>query len=564
LLIVLFALALALAAPAQAGADENFADEPPFGGQLPPPLVTPPSESHPPSGFRLSPREAIRIADRAPAVRDEREQSPGMRPVAFERGSDWQVNYFTGSGAGRTEVAQAIIDDATGEVLGAWHDHQLFTPLARGYSGAIAQKVNAPYVWLPLCLLFLVPFVDPRRPFRLLHLDLLVLLGLGVSLWFFNRAEITTSVPLTYPVLVYVFVRMLWLGFRPRDGEGPLVPLVRIRWLAVAALGLAIARVVLNIVDSHVIDIGVAGVIGADHITHGQALYNGGFAHGLGGIQGDVYGPFNYLAYVPFEAVFPWHGHWGSVPAAHAAAIAFDLLTVVGLLLLGRRLRAGSGGRELGIALAFAWLAYPFTLYTMNANANDSLIAALGVWTIVALSSPAARGVLVALGAAAKFGSAALAPLFATATGERRWRSALVFSVVFVAVCAVLVLPFLPDGGLREFYDRTLGYQASRSSPFSVWGLAPSLDFLRPVERALAAALALAVAWWPRRKSAIQVAALAAAVLIAIQLGATHWFYFYVVWFLPFVLAALFASQPEGRVLGASRSASPAAPGSAS
>ena len=200
----------------------------------------------------------------------------------------------------------------------------------------------------------------------------------------------------------------------------------------------------------------------------------------------------------------------------------------------------------------------------MNANANDALVAALGVWTMVALSSPAARGVLVALGTAAKFGSAALAPLFATATGERRWRSALVFSVVFVAVCAVLVLPFLPDGGLREFYDRTLGYQASRSSPFSVWGLAPSLDFLRPVERAVAAALALAVAWWPRRKSTIQVAALAAAVLIAVQLGATHWFYFYVVWFLPFVLAALFASQPEGRVLGASRSASPAAPGSAS
>jgi hypothetical protein len=108
---------------------------------------------------------------------------------------------------------------------------------------------------------------------------------------------------------------------------------------------------------------------------------------------------------------------------------------------------------------------------------------------------------------------------------------------------ALLVLPFLPDGGLREFYDRTLGYQASRSSPFSVWGLAPSLDFLRPVERAAAAVLAFAVAFWPRRKSPVQVAALAAAVLIAVQLGATHWFYFYVVWFLPLVLAALFVTQ---------------------
>ena len=63
------------------------------------------------------------------------------------------------------------------------------TPLARGYEGAIAQKVNAPYVWLPLCLLFCAPFFDPRRPFRLLHLDLLVLVGLGLSLFYFNRAR---------------------------------------------------------------------------------------------------------------------------------------------------------------------------------------------------------------------------------------------------------------------------------------------------------------------------------------------------------------------------------------
>jgi hypothetical protein len=563
LLIVLFALALALAAPAQAGAQENFADEPPFGGQLPPPLVRSPSENRPPPGFRLSAREAIRIADRAPAVRDERTQSPGMRPAAYERGDNWQVSYFTGTGSSRTEVAEAIVDDATGTVLGAWHDQQLNDPLARGYAGAIAQKVNAPYVWLPLCLLFILPFLDPRRPLRLLHLDLLVLLGLGVSLFFFNRGEITTSVPLTYPVLGYVLARMLWLAFRPRDGDGPLVPLVPIRWIAVAAVLLACGRIALNVVDSHVIDIGVAGVVGADHVTHGQDLYSGGFAPGIG-IRGDVYGPFNYLAYVPFEAVFPWNGHWGDVPAAHAAAIVFDLLTAIGLVALGRRLRPGSAGSALGVSLAFAWLAYPFTLYTMNANANDSLIAAVGVGAMLALSSPPGRAAMLALGTAAKFGSAALVPLFATATGERRWRSALVFSAVFVVVCAVLILPFLPDGGLREFYDRTLGYQASRSSPFSVWGLAPSLDFLRPVERAIAAGLALGVAWWPRRKSPIQVAALAAAVLIAVQLGATHWFYFYVVWFLPFVLAALFASQPDGRAPGASRSASPAAPGSAS
>jgi hypothetical protein len=314
--------------------------------------------------------------------------------------------------------------------------------------------------------------------------------------------------------------------------------------LAAAAVLLACGRIALNVVDSHVIDIGVAGVVGADRITHGQDLYNGAFAPGVG-IRGDVYGPFNYLAYVPFEAVWPWNGHWGDVPAAHAAAICFDLLTALGLLALGRRLAPGRAGRSLGIALAFAWLAYPFTLYTMNANADDSLIAATLVGAMLVLSSPATRGAMLALGSAAKFGPAALAPLFATGTGERRWRSVLVFAIVFVVLAALLVLPFLPDGGLREFYDRTLGYQASRSSPFSIWGLAPSLDFLRPVERAGAAVLAIALALWPRRKTPAQVAALAAAVVIAVQLGATHWFYFYVVWFLPLALVALFAAQPE-------------------
>jgi hypothetical protein len=563
LIAILCAVALAIAAPAQASAAENFADEPPFGGQLPPPLERPPSLSRPPAGFTLSGREAIDAANRADAVQAERTESPGMYPIAFERGDNWQVSYFTGPDTKRTEVAQAVVDGTTGKVLGAWHDTQLTDPLARGYSGAIAQQVNAPYLWLPLCLLFLVPFFDPRRPFRLLHLDLLVLLGLGVSLYFYNRAEITASVGLTYPVLIYVLARMLWIGFWPRERAGPLIPAIPLRWVAFAAIALACGRIALNIVDSHVIDIGVAGVVGADHITHGQELYAGNFAHGLA-IRGDVYGPFNYLAYVPFELIFPWNGHWGSVPAAHAAAITFDLLTAVGLWVLGRRLRPGPQGRALGIGLAFAWLAYPFTLYTMNANANDSLIAALLVGALLAVTSAPVRAVAVALASAAKFGPAGLAPLFATGTGERRGRQAVVFAVVFVAVTAALVIPFLPPDGLRGFYDHTLGYQAGRSSPFSVWGQAPSLHFLQSAERVAAALLAVAVALWPRRKTPAQIAALAAAVTIAVQLGATHWFYFYVVWFLPVVLAAIFWAQRGGTREPPTRSASPAGPASVS
>ena len=41
------------------------------------------------------------------------------------------------------------------EAVRGLSDEQLDTPLARGYDGAVAQKVNAPYVWLLLSLAFI-------------------------------------------------------------------------------------------------------------------------------------------------------------------------------------------------------------------------------------------------------------------------------------------------------------------------------------------------------------------------------------------------------------------------
>ena len=56
-----------------------------------------------------------------------------------------------------------------------------------------------------------------------------------------------------------------------------------------------------------------------------------------------------------------------------------------------------------------------------------------------------------------------------------------------------------------------------------------------------------AVAFVPRRRDALQVAALGAAVLIATQLIAIHWFYLYIVWFAPFLLVALFGEYSTTR-----------------
>jgi len=104
-------------------------------------------------------------------------------------------------------------------------------------------------------------------------------------------------------------------------------------------------------------------------------------------------------------------------------------------------------------------------------------------------------------------------------------------------------VPFFPDGGPGELYDRTIGYQASRPSPFSVWGQVDSLGWLQDLVKAGAALLAVSAAFVPRRPDLRQTAGLGAAVVIAVELTATHWFYLYVVWFVPFLLVALFAAH---------------------
>ena len=514
-----------------------------------PELKTPESQTVAPPGYELTAKRAIRIASRSETVRAEGDRHDDFRPAAYTRGPGrWQVSWLDGD----REVAQARVDDSLGTVLEAWTGHQVAWSMARGYEGAFGRKLNAPYVWIPLCVLFLLPFLDPRRPFRLLHLDLLVLLGLGASHYFFNRGEIGVSVPLVYPVLLYLLARLLWSGLRPRERGQRLIPLVPLSWLALALILLVAFRVGLNVVDSNVIDVGYAGVIGADRIADGDGLYGPGFS---GGVEhGDTYGPLTYLTYVPFEQALPWSGSWDDLPAAHGAAIGFDLLTLLGLLLLGRRLRAGRAGRELSLALGYAWVTYPYALFALQTNSNDTLVGLLTVAALLALTlaparrglSAAARGASIALATAAKVGPLALAPLFATAAGGSSRRATLrnlaIFTAALGAVVVATTLPFVPDGGLRELYDRTLGYQAARGSPFSVWGQEPSLKWLQTALKAGAIGLALLVAFVPRRSADRQLAALGAAVLIALQLPVTHWFYLYIVWFLPFVLVASFGA----------------------
>ena len=432
-------------------------------------------------------------------------------------------------GLGRTkELSQTVVDDRSGRVLESWTGYKVEWTMARGYAGAFGRIANALWIWLPLCLLFVLPFARP--PWRLLHLDLLVLLAFSVSYAFFQASRIDVSVPLVYPLLAYLLVRMLMLA-RGREAK-PVRLTLPINALGIAAVFILGFRCGLNVVGSNVIDVGYASVIGADRFGSGQPVY-GHFP--LDNQRGDTYGPVLYYAYVPFEQLLPWRGGWDDLPAAHAAAVAFDLLTAAGLWLLGRRLR----GPELGTLLAYAWATFPFTLLVANSNTNDGLVAVLVTAAMLVLGQPVARGAVVAAATLTKFAPIVLAPLFATYGAGRR---ALVLTAAgFAALGTFAMAPVAFGDGLRTFYDRTLAFQSDRGSPFSIWGLYDLPG--RTVVLAAALVLAVVVAFVPRRRDPVTVAALGAATLIALQLALEHWFYLYLVWFLPLSFVALLAGR---------------------
>jgi hypothetical protein len=517
-------------------------------------LVSPARYDRPPAGWQRAPADVMAAVAARPEVRRARRGHPlsyGRVYYKSKAKRRWQVSFFAPPAQGRSrskELSETIVDDRSGRVLESWTGYKVAWTMARGYPGAFGRIVNAPWIWLGLCVLFVAPFA--RRPLRLLHLDLVVLLAFSVSYAFFNASEIGVSVPLVYPGLLYLLVRMLGIArARSRGREPPPLCLtVPVGALGIAAVFVLGVRCGLNLVGSNVIDVGYASVVGAHHIGAGEPVY-GHFPADIA--RGDTYGPVLYYAYVPFEALLPWSGTWDDLPAAHGAALAFDVLTAAGLWLLGRRLR----GPALGVLLAYAWATFPFTLLVANSNANDGLVALLVTAAMLALGRPALRGGVIAAATLTKFGPIALGPLFATYRDGEAARAPRVIAVTaagFVAVAALALAPVALGDGLGTFYDRTLGFQADRGSPFSVWGLYGGLGIVQGAVAVAAVALAVLVAYVPRRRDAVSVAALGAAVLIALQLALGHWFYLYLVWFLPLALVALLA--PYTVPAGAGRS----------
>jgi hypothetical protein len=508
----------------------------------------------PPTGFRLSGNQVLATAWRNTVLRAEIKKHPNLVAYVYTRGAGvWQVSLFTppathpstAHSTPQIELLQLYVSDDTDAVTQVWTGYQVAWTMARGYPGAFGRKITALYIWLPLCALFLLPFIPWRRRPTLWHLDLLVLVAFSASLAWFDNADLGLSVPMVYPCLLYLLARMVALAFgrgRPRE---PLRVVIPTPWLVVLLIFLIGFRVGLNITNSNVIDVGYAGVIGADKVIHGEKLYGNWPADNP---SGDTYGPVNYYAYVPFRLIWGWSGIWDNLPAAHAAAITFDLLTMLGLMLLGWSVR----GPTTGVVLAYLWAAFPFTSYVLESNSNDALVALLLVASLLALRWVSLRGVMGGLAGLTKFAPFGLAPLLWRGLGPRRpgFRGTVVFGLGYGLAVGLPVLLVILSHNWHYFWQDTIAYQAQRPAPFSIWGLWGGYhQDLRPYEHVWLGVVVLGgllCPFFPRgERDHMQVAALGAAILIGLEMGISYWFYLYIAWFFPLVAIALVLAHPD-------------------
>ncbi len=499
----------------------------------------------------LSEDDAIKIAAADEEVRDElSDHGPYSTAAEYDDG-EWTVHFYvdeTGVVGGRPtdegkETAVAGVDDESWVLNYVHTGDQVGWLMARGEPGTYGKQANYWWVGGPLALAFALAFSRADKLLCLRNFDVVALLGFLVSHWFFRQGIVYEAVILWYPPLIYLLFRTLLMGF----GVGERVERTSNLpdWLLMLLAGLAGGLVLALNVDSRVIDVGYAGVVGADRILDGTIPY-GNMPADVG--TGDTYGPLNYLLYVPFVLMFGFSGEWDFLPAAHALTLFAFVAGAMALLVAGYRLAGPKGAA----ALVFAWTAFPYTLYATNNNTNDVIVAAVSAMGLAAAASPLARGASIAAGFAIKLYPLILGPLWVTYDGHRRRpiTDFVLGGLGIVLLCFwVLLLDGHPLEALRLFYEKTLAFQGDRVSPWTIFTQVPALGFLQRPLTAFAIFVAILVAFVPRKKTVRRLAALSAAVVIAFQLTTNYWFYPYVIWFEPFVFLALLPATNEKTAL---------------
>src|SRR4051812_21811099 len=206
-----------------------------------------------PPAYRLTAAEAIAIGSRVPQLRAVTARYGRLAPNAFSYGPRrWELD-FRRNGDLRLEVH---VDDRRARVAEVWTGTKLAWRGTRGSKaltdeGETGKLTNATWLWLLLSVMFAAPFVDPRRPLRMLHLDVALLLALVISHVALDHGAVETSLWLALPVMAYLTIRFGLMALRPhRERAEPLVPFAP-AWLLVGALvALTALKIIFNLTDS--------------------------------------------------------------------------------------------------------------------------------------------------------------------------------------------------------------------------------------------------------------------------------------------------------------------------
>ncbi len=509
----------------------------------------------------LSEDEAIKLAAADGEVRDELDEHGPHTTAAEYKSGEWTVHFYvdeTGIGrrAGRRMTARRSpasgVDDETWVLNYVQTGDQVGWLMARGEPGAYGKQANYWWVWGPLALASPPPSSARTSSSPCATSTSWPCSASSSRTGFSGRGSCSRPSSFGTRRSIYLLVRTLLMGF----GFGERVERTSNlpTWLLLVLAGLAGGLVLALNVDSRVIDVGYAGVVGADRILDGTIPY-GHMPADVG--TGDTYGPLNYLLYVPFVLMFGFSGEWDFLPAAHALTLFAFVAGAMALVVAGYRL-AGPRGAA---ALVFAWAAFPYTVYATNNNTNDVIVAAVSAIGLAAAASPLARGATIAAGFAVKLYPLALGPLWISYDGRKR-RPIVDFVLGGLGVVLLCSWVLLLDGHLLDsvkiFYEKTLAFQGDRVSPWTIFTQVPALGFLQRPLTAFAIFLAILVAFVPRKKTMRRLAALSAAVVIAFQLTDNYWFYPYVIWFEPFVFLALLPATNEKTALDGEGGGQPA------
>jgi hypothetical protein len=334
-----------------------------------------------------------------------------------------------------------------------------------------------------------------------------------------------------------------------------------VRWLRAALIVLGLSFAMVAVSSSGPVDVIYAVMEGATRLVHGMLPY-GHMPPGI--IHGDTYPILSYALYTPLALLSPVNTLWDSVDAGLGIAVLAAFVAAWAVFRVGagpgavgadaRRGRGRGRGRgrtaeaeEAGLRAALAWLAFPPLLIAASTGTTDVVLAAMLAVAVLLWRRPAACNGVLAVAGWFKLAPFALMPVFVASLRGRRLVLAIAASGAVSLAAIALLLAMDGIAGVGSMLH-AVSYQFTRGSLQSIWSVL-GLESLQPLAQACVLGLGAAatVRVWREPDLARdrgRMAALAAAILIALQLSADYWAFLYLVWFIPLLCVSLFGAEP--------------------